>query len=708
MADRTASVSGNWSNTATWGGSAVPTDGQSVAINGGITVNFDVDQSAFATGINGITLASATSVLKFANRTPTTANGGVYLQLKTATGITGAGGVKIGEPVGVGNGIITRPVQITSLLVDGAPANQSGQAVIKCADTTGFVGGGAGVGSTIYLVNGAESGSPSTSLRETLTVATVDTQTQLTCTGNLTNSYTAAAGAYVTQLAIPGVTINFAGAYSASGAINTSIVAIVNGWNPTTGSPNSNAYCMLHADAAIGQGYVDLENDMGFNAGEQILISSPSTTLDSANNIYTVTKYDATGGVDSKPRVHIYPVLATTARAGGHTGAQNNDYAAWYSRPILVSRTNMGVGNAFISATTTTATVTGIQFYNSAGVYFNMGAIDGATVGNSTYQASYVQYSYGSGYVNNCTCYRSSGIAMLSATAPSSGCFFLASIGYNSTRAVALNPVATNTTATYYLIDSSLSTFINPIARYAPLIGGQNQGDNIIIGGATAGAGTDIAITTNMGCFTLYGTTLGQTMCTGYTTQYNPVWGMTVKVYDHAGVAGSNYLWCKGGIGTTNQATYVYGVDTYGTMKFTVDSIVVNTPIFWDTRFYMPGNNRPLSFTVPMFATTGEGITAAVWIVDPANDPLWFTAFPATTYLAGVSAGTAQGNALAVSNMPTPNSAWNTVNVTVPAQSAGRELICRVIFMGTTVSKIGYAYLLNMQKMLMMTKQRFA
>ena len=46
MAARTASVTGNWSNTATWGGSAAPVAGDSVTVNTGITVTVDVDSSA--------------------------------------------------------------------------------------------------------------------------------------------------------------------------------------------------------------------------------------------------------------------------------------------------------------------------------------------------------------------------------------------------------------------------------------------------------------------------------------------------------------------------------------------------------------------------------------------------------------------------------------------------------------------------------------
>ena len=38
MAEYIASVSGNWSNAATWGGSGPPGDGDTVTINNGVTV----------------------------------------------------------------------------------------------------------------------------------------------------------------------------------------------------------------------------------------------------------------------------------------------------------------------------------------------------------------------------------------------------------------------------------------------------------------------------------------------------------------------------------------------------------------------------------------------------------------------------------------------------------------------------------------------
>jgi hypothetical protein len=51
MATRTSSQGGNWSSTSTWGGEAVPANGDAVIISTGHDVVFDVDQSGFANGL---------------------------------------------------------------------------------------------------------------------------------------------------------------------------------------------------------------------------------------------------------------------------------------------------------------------------------------------------------------------------------------------------------------------------------------------------------------------------------------------------------------------------------------------------------------------------------------------------------------------------------------------------------------------------------
>lgn len=56
MATRTASVSGLWSDTLTWGSNPVPVAGDAVVINAGVVVTFDVDQSGFASGLIASTI----------------------------------------------------------------------------------------------------------------------------------------------------------------------------------------------------------------------------------------------------------------------------------------------------------------------------------------------------------------------------------------------------------------------------------------------------------------------------------------------------------------------------------------------------------------------------------------------------------------------------------------------------------------------------
>lgn len=87
MAARTftsAGINNLWSNAANWdGGVSVPVDNDSVTIPSGQTCEFDVDQSAFANGIAGITITGTLKLTRTA--------GMYYLKMKAATQIAGAG-----------------------------------------------------------------------------------------------------------------------------------------------------------------------------------------------------------------------------------------------------------------------------------------------------------------------------------------------------------------------------------------------------------------------------------------------------------------------------------------------------------------------------------------------------------------------------------------------------------------------------------------
>lgn len=77
----TAGVNNLWSNPANW--DVAPVDNDSVIIPLGQTCEFDVDLSAWATGVNGITITGTLKLTRTA--------GTYYLKMKAAATITGAG-----------------------------------------------------------------------------------------------------------------------------------------------------------------------------------------------------------------------------------------------------------------------------------------------------------------------------------------------------------------------------------------------------------------------------------------------------------------------------------------------------------------------------------------------------------------------------------------------------------------------------------------
>jgi hypothetical protein len=93
LAARTASVSGNWSSTTTWGGAAVPTSADAVTINSGITVTVDIALAQCAS----LTFAaiSANSVLTISG-TNSLAITGLLSMPRPAAGFTGTVNVNAG------------------------------------------------------------------------------------------------------------------------------------------------------------------------------------------------------------------------------------------------------------------------------------------------------------------------------------------------------------------------------------------------------------------------------------------------------------------------------------------------------------------------------------------------------------------------------------------------------------------------------------
>jgi hypothetical protein len=110
---KTASVTGLWTNTATWGGAAVPIDGDTVIISTGITVYFDDDHGPhgknFTTGLAGLvitgTLRFPTANMNGSGLTPTAMNAldGYMLIMASGISITGTGSLFVGDAATTGN-----------------------------------------------------------------------------------------------------------------------------------------------------------------------------------------------------------------------------------------------------------------------------------------------------------------------------------------------------------------------------------------------------------------------------------------------------------------------------------------------------------------------------------------------------------------------------------------------------------------------------
>ncbi len=135
---RTASVTGNWSNTATWGGNPVPTAFDDVVINNNVTVTVDVNAACLSLTINAGTLASGVTL------------GGTNSLAVTGAILVNAGtGTNAHKTVDVGGGTLsctnitlittTNNNRTTRLLIGTGTANVSGNIVMGANTVRSFI-----------------------------------------------------------------------------------------------------------------------------------------------------------------------------------------------------------------------------------------------------------------------------------------------------------------------------------------------------------------------------------------------------------------------------------------------------------------------------------------------------------------------------------------------------------------------------------------
>ncbi len=210
-AARTASVSGNWSSTATWGGSAVPVAGDTCTINNGINVT--VDMSAVCTSLTwagtvntptAITISGTNSLTISGATTLSRPNNGGTKTINVGAGTFNTGTLVLGGTTG-NSRLTTINISTGAVHISGATFSTAGvdsQLIFSGAGTLTtagtFMSGTKGTftpstGTIIYDGAGAQSISPFTYTfnNVTLTGSGAKTTTNATVNGILSMEGTA-------------------------------------------------------------------------------------------------------------------------------------------------------------------------------------------------------------------------------------------------------------------------------------------------------------------------------------------------------------------------------------------------------------------------------------------------------------------------------------------------------------------------------------
>ena len=572
-----------------------------------------------------------------------------------------------------------------------------GATTLNVTSTTGFI-----VGGTITISDAAAS--------ESNTIGSIGAGT-LTVTATA-NAYTTAKGASVIQTAVPAsqavtyITDDMGLQVGDTVLIGTSgvIGQIVSGTESVRGKFVVSAY--TNADAAGNK--LTLTGNFGYAR----TAASAASALSANSGTASATVTTATGFIAGR-RVTIKDTSnsesAVIASISGNTltftanlahaytvanGARvmhGGDHIAVYSRPIAI------VNSAYSSTqnTANNGVMQGARLYLATGVSaatygwtFTGVTIDGN--GNGAV------LNAGKSTLTDCVGYYSTSKVLGSGGVLSRyiNCIGLNNasqvIGPQEFSAVAYGCIAQNGAGLFGSIYSSRAYDCVATATTAGLIG--NGGSAIVCHNCRAWNNTyDLyfpgdATFENCTFSTVY----------NYDLSTNRTTWQAIQSRDHNGIVGNKYFWSRGGNGVTQSGIQYRGQNT---LQMYSDATYPNTPMFWDTTFWMVPN-KSLNITVPMYKTSTT-VTAEFWVIDPYNDPLVVDPLWKLTPSTGDAPCTPTAtNVIVRGVMPRPGTinTWQNVNVQVPAQSEGRQLTMRVIVMCTDTSGHSlYTYLGNME-----------
>jgi len=125
-ATRTASVNGNWNNTATWGGSSVPGSADSVTINAGIAVTVPSGYAAQCTTINFTTSSGASSINLADSSASLAASGAVTIQRNGSAASTINVGAGTFSAASVALSATTGTTRLSQILISTGTVTVSG------------------------------------------------------------------------------------------------------------------------------------------------------------------------------------------------------------------------------------------------------------------------------------------------------------------------------------------------------------------------------------------------------------------------------------------------------------------------------------------------------------------------------------------------------------------------------------------------------
>jgi hypothetical protein len=429
---RTASASGNWNNTATWGGASVPTSANDVVINNGVTVTVNVPAACASITIGN---TDATGGINISGTNSLAVTNSIIIGdlLDNTSGITIAVGAGTFSCASITMADVTLSNDDISLTVSTGTATISGDIVMNgiagenLVNVTGT--GTLNIGGAISATNGALTGANAS----TINYNGADQNVKAATYGNLNLSGTGTktqGGAITinTNLTVAaGVTLDVTGFNFSVGAITsvsgTLTHSSATGTKTYTGNVIINNGGIWNDDAAIipvGFGG-NLQNDGTMNAGTGAHTFSNNTKTFSGTNAILISNITISGsrtnnGILSASTLTVNAAMTnsgtittSTALAGTNTLTQGAGSTLNIGGTSAINVLNASVNSNIVNYTGSGQTVKTATYYHlvlsGSGTATAGNSLDingNITIGNGvTFDGGTFAHSLAGNWINN-------------------------------------------------------------------------------------------------------------------------------------------------------------------------------------------------------------------------------------------------------------------------------------------------------------------